>query len=461
MKKITLFLFIILTGTFSFGQECWKQVSNGGLHVVGIKEDGTLWSWGSGGGWGRLGHGNVNILLEPTQIGTDSNWDKIYSGATFVLALKTDGTLWTWGGNANGQLGLGLTVNSISTPTQIGSDTWKTFAASQNHALAIKSDGTLWAWGYNDTGALGDGTLTSKNFPVEISNTTDWKEVNCDLSRSIAIKEDNTLWTWGSNAPFLGLGWDYSGMQHITTPTQLGTDNDWKTAEVGFGFSMAIKLDHTLWGWGGNGDGQLGNGTNENNFLPTQIGTDADWDDINVNWRSCSGIKTNGTIWTWGNNEYGQIGNGNTTNQNTPFQVTSTINSNWLYVGIGPAFTIAVTEDKSLFSWGWNFYGQLGNGTTVDEPFPTLINNCALMSHGSEQMMEVSLYPNPTQDHVNLSIQNNGQYELYALNGMLLQKGMLEAGSNQIRLADFASGNYLLKVMDEHGNVEHLKLIKQ
>ena len=460
MKKITLLLILTIT-SLGYAQECWKQISVGAAHAMGIKEDGTLWSWGQDAGWGRLAQGIVSSLNVPTQVGIDSDWDIVSVSSRHGLAIKTDGTLWAWGGNNEGQLGLGLQINNntfVYSPTKVGNDTWKAIDVSPNHSLAIKSDGTLWGWGFNQTGAVGDGTLVSKNIPVLISSDTNWKEVSCSLSRSVAIKEDNTLWTWGSNAPFLGLGWDFGGMAHITTPTQLGTETNWKTAEVGFGFSMAIKLDNTLWGWGGGDYGNLGNGTSLSTPLPVQIGTDTDWEDININWLSSSGIKTNGTIWTWGQNEYGQIGNSNTTNQTTPFQVS--METNWSFIEIESTLTVALDNNGSMYTWGWNFYGQLGNGTTVDELTPAMVTNCTL-SHGSEQMMEVSLFPNPTQDHVNLSIQNNGQYELYALNGVLLQKGKLEAGSNQIRLADLASGNYLLKILDDHGNVEHLKLIKQ
>ena len=457
MKKITLLLIFTIT-SLGYAQECWKQVAVGSGHAIGIKENGTLWSWGQDGGWGRLGQENINILYEPMQIGNDTDWKLVATKERHVLAIKTNGTLWVWGGNTDGQLGLGLTVNSISTPTQLGTDTWKTFAAGFNHTLAIKSDGTLWAWGHNQTGAMGDGTLVSKNIPVLISSDTNWKEVSCNLGRSIAIKEDNTLWTWGSNSPFLGLGWDFGGMAQITTPTQLGTENNWKTAVASFGYSMAIKLDNTLWGWGGNGNAQLGAGNTNPTPLPIQIGTDTNWEAVNVNSYTSSGIKTDGTIWTWGRNTYGQLGNGTTENEMSPYQVS--LETNWKAIETGFSFSVALDNNGSMYTWGWNFYGQLGNGTTVDELTPAMVTNCTL-SHGSEQMMEVSLFPNPTQDHVNLSIQNNGQYELYALNGVLLQKGKLEAGSNQIRLADLASGNYLLKILDDHGNVEHLKLIKQ
>ena len=457
MKKFTTLLFL-LTLSVSNAQ-CWKEIANGEIYSIGIKTDGTLWSWGEDGGWGRLGQGNTTSNLNiPTQIGTATNWDKISTSWYHVVALKTDGTLWVWGGNNNGELGLGHN-NTVFTPTQLGSSTWKAFCAAPNHTLAIKTDGTLWAWGSNQNGALGDGTLISKNVPTLINSATDWQEVNCNLHRSIAIKNNHTLWTWGSNSPALGLGINYAGITYITAPTQIGTDTDWKMAVVGFGCSLALKLNNTLWGWGGNGNGQLGNGTTANNFTPTQIGTDTDWDKINIDLFTSAGIKTNGTMWAWGQNTYGQLGNNSTTNATTPVQITTS--TNWVRVNTGPTFTVALNESGSLYSWGDNFYGQLGNATTASNLTPFLVNECTLGLEDALINKTIHLYPNPTKDQLTIEVQNTSMYELSALNGMLLKKGSLEAGANSIDLSAMASGCYFIKVIDQNGNVGVEKVIKE
>ena len=456
MKKLTYF-FLLLTVAICNAQ-CWKEVSNGETYSIGIKTDGTLWSWGLDGGWGRLGQGVDTYTLNiPTQIGTATNWDKISASNKHVMALKTDGTLWVWGGNNYGELGLGHT-NNVFLPTQLGTATWKTFCASPSHSLAINIDGTLWAWGYNETGALGDGTLISKNLPTLINNGTDWKEVNGNQSRSIAIKNNNTLWTWGSNAPALGLGINYAGIPYITTPTQIGVDNDWKMAVVGFGTSLALKQNNTLWGWGGNNNGQLGNGTTTNNFTPTQIGTDTDWEKINIDLFTSAGIKTNGTLWAWGQNTYGQLGNNTTTNATSPVQITTS--TNWVEVNTGPIFTVALNEDGSLYSWGDNFEGQLGNGTTTSQLTPLLINECTLSIEDNLSNGALILYPNPTKDILTVELKANSTYDLYSLNGRLVKKGALEQGTNQISLNTLTAGYYLIKITDELGNTSHEKISK-
>ena len=456
MKKFT-YLFLLLTVAICNAQ-CWKDVSNGDNYAVGIKTDGTLWSWGTDAGWGRLGQGSTTFNLNiPTQIGTASNWDKIYASTKHTIALKTDGTLWIWGGNDYGQLGLGHN-NNVFTPTQVGVATWKAFSASSSHSLAIKTDGTLWAWGSNEHAALGDGTLVNKNVPTLISGTTDWKNVDCNTARSIAIKDNNTLWTWGFNSPALGLGINYAGITYITTPTQIGTDTDWKIAVVGFGASLALKQNNTLWGWGGNNNGQLGNGTTTNNFTPTQIGTDTDWDTINIDLFTSAGIKTDGTLWAWGENTYGQLGNNSTTNATSPVQITT--NTNWVVVDTGPSFTVALNEDGSLYSWGWNYYGQIGNGTTIDQPTPLLINECTLSIEDNQSNGALILYPNPTKDILTIELKANSTYELYNLNGVLLKKGSLESGTNQLLVDALAAGYYLIKVSDEEGNSNYEKICK-
>lgn len=456
MKKIT-YLFLLLTITICNAQ-CWKEISSGENHAIGIKTDGTLWSWGGDGGWGRLGQGSSTFNLNiPTQIGTASNWDKIYASTTHSIALKTDGTLWIWGGNDFGQLGLGHN-NNVFTPTQVGTATWKAFSASRSHTLAIKTDGTLWAWGSNENAALGDGTLVNKNVPTLISGTTDWKNVDCNSGRSIAIKNNNTIWTWGFNSPALGLGINYAGITYVTSPTQIGTDTDWKMVVVGFGYSLALKQNNTLWGWGGNGNGQLGNGTTTNNFTPTQIGTDADWDTINVDLFSSAGVKSNGTVWTWGWNNYGQLGNNSTTSATSPVQITT--NTNWVVVDIGPSFTVALNDDGSLYSWGWNYYGQIGNGTTIDQPTPLLINECTLGIEDNQLNGALLLYPNPTKDILTVELKNKSTYELYSLNGIVVKNGSLEQGTNQLALDALAAGYYLIKVTDELGNTSYEKICK-
>jgi alpha-tubulin suppressor-like RCC1 family protein len=201
--------------------------------MFAIKTGGTLWAWGYGGTYGVLGLGNLNNYNSPIQVGSDTNWSYICTAATgttsaSALAIKTTGTLWTWGRNDLGQLGLGdLTHRSV--PTQVGTDTnWAKVCggnySSGGHVLAVKTNGTLWAWGYNGYGMLGLNDQTNRSSPVQVGSDTNWKDVAAEHGNSFAIKTNGTLWAWGAN--FAGsLGLSVSGQ--YSSPVQVGSGTNW------------------------------------------------------------------------------------------------------------------------------------------------------------------------------------------------------------------------------------------
>ncbi len=182
--------------------------------------------------------------------------------------MQSNGTLWSWGGNLNGQLGNGTTVNS-TTPARVGTTTWEAVAAGSDFTIAVQSNGTLWAWGDNTTGQLGIGTTTSSTIPVQVGSGTDWVAVAAGANHAAAIKSNHTLWSWGGNLNGqLGNGTTVSS----TTPVQVGTGANWIAVAAGNGFTVAMQSDGTLWSWGNNSTGQLGNGTTTNTDVPVQIG---------------------------------------------------------------------------------------------------------------------------------------------------------------------------------------------
>jgi hypothetical protein len=196
-----------------------------------------------------------------------------------TVALKTNGTMWSWGDNAKGQLGNGTIGNPIITPTQIGTDTdWVDVTTGTYHSVAIKSNGTMWAWGDDDFGQLGHGgaTTTPNPTPTQIGTDTDWVDVESITSLTLALKENGTLWGWGTNASGqLGQG---ASSTPVTAPVQIGTDTDWVYISAGSAHSIGVKSNGTLWIWGNNSRGQLGNGSSGTSlFTPTQVGSDTDW----------------------------------------------------------------------------------------------------------------------------------------------------------------------------------------
>jgi alpha-tubulin suppressor-like RCC1 family protein len=245
-------------------------------------------------------------------------------------------------------------------------------AAAGNQSFLVKSDGTLWAWGSNIHGQLGDGTTISKKSPVRIGSDNHWASISTGYyhtAYSLALKTDGTLWGWGAN--------DYGVLGDGTTvkktsPVQIGRDKDWTFVGVWCSHSLALKSDGTLWGWGLNLTGQLGDGTTVNKLSPVQIGTDKDWVSVAVGFAHSVALKSNGTLWAWGRNQSGQLGDGTTENKQSPVQIGT--GKDWVLIAAGGSHSIALKSNGTLWAWGANNDGQLGDGTTVNKNTPEQIN---------------------------------------------------------------------------------------
>jgi alpha-tubulin suppressor-like RCC1 family protein len=267
----------------------WAQVAAGGYHTAAVKTDGTLWTWGANGssffdGSGQLGTNDIETRFSPVQVGALSNWAQVSAGRFHTASIKTDGTLWTWGSNQNntnnqprGQLGDG-TAASKSSPVQVGALTnWAQVSAGDYHTASIKTDGTLWTWGFNTQGVLGDGTTISRSSPVQIGST-DWAQVSTG-AHTTATKTNGTLWAWGPNTD--GQLGDGTGAGK-SSPVQIGVLTNWSTAHAGGIHTASIKTDGTLWTWGRNNYGQLGDDTVASRSSPVQVGALTNWGQLSV-----------------------------------------------------------------------------------------------------------------------------------------------------------------------------------
>lgn len=283
-----------------------------------VKINGTLWSWGNNG-QGQLGSSNNTSRSSPVQVGALTNWYEIAGGNAFCLAVKTDGTLWSWGTNGSGQLGLGDAVGyNRNSPVQIGALTeWAEVAAQPSASFAIKTNGTMWAWGSNSDGVLGLNSTTYHSSPVQIGALTNWSQISAGDRFCAAVKTDGTLWTWGRKVAALGL----NGGVYRSSPTQVGALTNWFKVSAGYTHCVAVKTDGTLWTWGSAQSGQLGQNNAISLSSPVQIGALTDWANVTAGYMSCFAIKTTGTLWSWGRNNEGQLGQNDTANRSSPVQV--------------------------------------------------------------------------------------------------------------------------------------------
>jgi len=259
----------------------WLQ-STSGYASGAVKTNGTLWMWGNGD-TGQLGFGNTTNYSSPKQLGALTNWAYVANNFRFTMAIKTDGTLWGWGRNNDGQLGLGNTTD-YSSPKQIGALTnWLLVVLSGNYSSnrsgcrAIKTDGTLWAWGGNENGRLGLGDTTGRLSPVQVGALTNWLRISAGEGTNIAVKTDGTLWVWGNgNSGALGL----NSTTSYSSPVQLGALTDWTRCSSNGTNQLAIRTTGQLYSWGANDTGQLGLGNVTYYSSPKQIGALTTWANV-------------------------------------------------------------------------------------------------------------------------------------------------------------------------------------
>ncbi len=308
----------------------WTKVAAGLTHSVAVRSDGTLWSCGFNQ-YGQCGDGSSgNTITSWTQVGTDTDWADVSAGERHSMAVKSNGAVYTFGRNNLGQLGVGDNSNRLS-PTQIGSgSTWIHAIASEFNVLLVKDDNTLWMAGWGTQSQIGDGASSNRNALTQTSGTG-YLRAYAGRDSSYGIKTDGTLWAWGSNTyGKLGLN---SLTDPIASPTQVGTDTDWKSVSGGESFAIATKTGGTIWVAGEElSGGELGLGaTADTGLVFVQIGSDTNWDYTSSGPSSTMALKTTGAVYGWGYNGDGGLGVGDLTDRNIPTQESSTSTA-WQFV---------------------------------------------------------------------------------------------------------------------------------
>ena len=390
----------------------FSQVSSSGTNnfSLAVGSDGNAYAWGLNN-YGQLGNGNTSnrntpvIVKKPAGVSTDFTYVQVSAGTDHSLAVGSDGYAYAWGNNNNGQLGNNTSGGYSATPVRVcdpstGSNADTGLKAIQVSAgrlfsLAIDQDGNTWAWGYNDNGQLGNGKTSGTNTPQSVlldpkhaSTVLKAVQVSAGDFHSLAIDQDGNTWAWGRNDyGQLGNG-KTSGTNANPTPSSVLLDPKHastvlKAVQVSAGgsLSLAIDQDGNTWAWGHNDYGQLGNGSTSSlrNPVPSSVllnpkdtSTVLKAVQVSAGWAHSLAVDTDGNAWAWGQNNYGKLGNNTTSDQHSPVKVFASDQSTskaspWLstaQISAGGNHSLAIGKDGNTSAWGFNRYGQLGNGTT-------------------------------------------------------------------------------------------------
>ncbi|MBF0412283.1 MAG: hypothetical protein HQK70_06190 [Desulfamplus sp.] len=381
------------------------NIAAGGSHTVGLQTDGTVWSWGCNG-LGQLGDGTtINSSLQVQVVSFLSpfilqNISAIAAGFSHTVALKTtDRTVWAWGYNSSGQLGDTTIVNK-TIPIQVHQGTVvpptgvpvlygglltnvSAIAAGYAHTVALKTDGTVWCTGSNSDGQLGNGWMPDRQIMIQAKNITGVIAIAAGDYHTVALKSDGTVWTWGQNTSGqLGNGTTINSripvqVKDTSSPSGLLTNITAITAGGGSttpllgtgGHTVALKDDGTVWAWGYNGSGQLGDGTNTDRLEPVQIAAiPFGFKAIAAGNAHTVALDNNGNVRAWGYNGSGQLGDGTNTDSNTPVLLTGI--SDVSDISAGYDHTVAMQSDGTVWAWGDNFCGKLGDNTNINSLVP-------------------------------------------------------------------------------------------
>ena len=300
-----------------------NKISGLEQNMMAIKTDGTLWSWGNNSK-GQLAQNNETQYSSPAQI-PGTTWSVLSLAGTNSEGghcIKTDGTLWAWGDNNYGQLALSNTTQ-YSSPVQVPGTTWKAVVTDGGKFMALKTDGTFWTCGRGRNGQLGQSSTSNESSPKQVPGTNWGNSFGGGDDVAVATKTDGTLWSWGYNTSGQ-LGHNQSNPTTYSSPKQVGSGTDWSKVTQGIQNQIcALKTDGTLWGWGRNDEGQLGQNSNVSYSSPVQIpGTT--WDNVNGSFKFIIAHKTDGTLWVWGNGSNGMLGQNDNVDRSSPVQIPGT-----------------------------------------------------------------------------------------------------------------------------------------
>lgn len=317
----------------------WILISAGQGHSGGIRADGSAWFWGSNS-YGKLGNNTAVTRSSPVSVVGDFKWVHISAGGSHSSGIRSDGTMWSWGNNLDGGLGFnnGASNTARSSPVSVvgGFTDWiQVDAGGYFQTVALRANGTAWTWGRNSFGQLGTNDTTNRSSPVSVvGGFTDWVQVAAGRLFTSGVRANGTIWSWGINFNGqLGL----NSTNSVSSPSSLvGGFTDWIQVSVGSYHQGGIRANGTAWGWGYNANGQLGDGSIVQKSSPVSVvGGFNDWIQISAGEQHNLAIRANGTAWAWGLNNNGQLGNSTLYPSNTsPVSILGGF-TDWVQVSAG------------------------------------------------------------------------------------------------------------------------------
>lgn len=387
----------------------WLYASSGGERSAALDDLGQLWMWGRNDG-GSLGTGDTVERLSPALVVSTNVWVQVGMGLEHTIGLTADGKIWSWGSNQYGQLGTGDTKPRLE-PFQIGlGRRWRVIACGYWTSYAIDDDGKLWSWGAGFGGVLGNGSKSDALTPNAIATDKRWRLVSGGLGGAAGISEAGELWLWGMDP---AEWYDKKGETvDLLVPTKYGIDSDWIEVTLGWGTGLGRRSNGTLYSWGYNADGQRGSGGrfgNEVRPIPARRLPNRTWEKVSLSRTQSCAIDSNGELWvasstnlvqvpgrwvevstffnhilaidsnqrlwSWGIGYDGVLGSGVGEREERLNPMEIGIGVRWVDVKTTASHSLGLAEDKTLWAWGDNTSGQLGDNTKVSKSLPTKVDS--------------------------------------------------------------------------------------
>lgn len=362
-------------GVCTIGPQCFTSIHNGWAHACVLAKSGEVSCWGNNLA-GQVGIPGTDNSTVPVPVIGLSGVHQLSAGDSATCAVS-DGHVHCWGACANGQRGDGTICDGNPSPSTVSklSDA-SAVTVGRTHVCAVRAAGTVACWGLDDHGQVGEPTLTEQDTPFDVPDLMGIVELALGFSHTCALDGSGRVFCWGDDSyGQLGDG----GSVDQVVPTRAKVD-DVAHIAAGFHHTCAVRLDGTAWCWGENSVGQLGNGSTMNSSLPVQAGDLSDLTGISVSGyatigevgHTCARGST-GTVWCWGDNMFGELGNASTQEEHAPIEVPGVHDA--LEVSSGAKDSCVRRGDSTVWCWGANDSGELGNGGTGEShvPVPSLL----------------------------------------------------------------------------------------